>query len=97
MSKQGNFIFEEGETIEGPMELNELYYNFTECSLPVEVLYINVKQNIIGFKCTKNNHIKKLPIKEYIKEMKKFNNKNINYDIRIENSHNKKYEFFCLD
>ena len=97
MSKQGKYIFEEGETLGGQIELNEIYYNCTECFSPIEVLYINEIKNIIEFKCIKNNHRKKLPIKEYIKEMIKFNNKNINDDICIENSHNKKYQFFCLD
>ena len=97
MSKQNNFIFEEGETAGVEiMKLNEMYYNCTECSSPIEILCINEKVNIIEFKCTINNHIKKLSIKEYIKKMKKFNNKKINDDICIEDNHNKKYEFFCL-
>ena len=97
MSKQINFIFEEGETKEKEVKLNEIYYNCTECSSPIEIIYINERVNIIEFKCINNNHIKKLPIKEYIEEMKKFNNKNINVDMCIENNHNNKYEFFCID
>ena len=90
MSTQRNFIFEEGETKEEEIKLNEIYYNCTECFSPIEILYINEKVNIIEFKCIINNHIKRLSIKEYIKEMKKFNNKNINDDKC--NNHNKKYE-----
>ena len=97
MSKQINFIFEEGETKEKEVKLNEIYYNCTECSSPIEIIYINERVNIIEFKCINNNHIKKLPIKEYIEEMKKFNNKNSNVDICIEDNHNNKYEFFCID
>ena len=97
MLKQNNFIFEECETLEDSMKLNEIYYNCTECSSPIEIIYINEKINIIEFKCINNNHIKKLPIKEYIEEMKKFNNKNINVDMCIEDNHNNKYEFFCID
>jgi len=97
MSKQSNFIFEEGETKDETIKLNEIYYNCTECSSPIEILYINEKSNTIEFKFINNNHIKKLSIKEYIKEMKKFNDKNINDDICVDNNHNKKYEFFCLD
>ena len=97
MSKQNNFIFEEGETIEGPMNLNEIYYNCSECSSPIEILSINKKANIIEFKCITNNHRKQLSIKEYINKMKKFNNKNINNDICTDNNHNSKYKFFCLD
>ena len=97
MLKQNNFIFEECETLEDSMKLNEIYYNCTECSSPIEILYINEKTNIIEFKCTNNNHRKKLSIKEYINKNKKFYKKNINDDICIEDNHNKKYEFFCLD
>ena len=97
MSKQGNFFFEEGDTEEVQMKLNEIYYNCTECSSPIEILNINEKRNLIEFKCIINKHIKILSIKEYIKKMKKFNNKNINDDICIVNSHNNKFEYFCLD
>ena len=97
MSKKNNFILEEDETVGETIKFNEIYYNCTECSSPIEILYINEKVNIIEFKCTINNHIKKLSIKDYIKEMKKFNNKNINEDTCFEDNHNKKYEFFCLD
>ena len=97
MFKQGNFFFEEGDTLESPMNIKEMYYNCTECSSPIEILYINERRNIIEFKCTKNNHIKKIPIKEYIGKMKKFNNKKTNDDLCTYDDHNKKYEFFCLD
>ena len=60
-------------------------------------IYINEKTNIIEFKCSINKHIKKLSIKEYMKKMKKFNNKNINDEVCIVDNHNKKYEFYCLD
>ena len=97
MSKQKNFIFEQGETECETMKLKEMYYNCTECSSPIEILYINEKTNIIEFKCSINKHIKKLSIKEYMKKMKKFNNKNINDEVCIVDNHNKKYEFYCLD
>ena len=54
MSKQNNFIFEPGETEGETMKLNEMYYNCTECSSPIEILYINEKANIIEFKCSIN-------------------------------------------
>ena len=97
MLTQRNFIVEEGETESDMKKLNEMYYNCTECSSPIEILYINEKTNIIEFKCSINKHIKKLSIKEYMKKMKKFNNKNINDEVCIEDNHHKKYEFFCLD
>ena len=72
MSKQKNFIFEEGEIIGETMKLKEIYYNCTECSSPIEIIYINEKANIIEFKCLKNkDHCKILSIKEYINQMKK--------------------------
>ena len=97
MSKQKNFIFEQGETECETMKLKEMYYNCTECSSPIEILYINEKTNIIEFKCSINKHIKKLSIKEYMEKMKNFNNKNINDEVCIVDNHNKKYEFYCLD
>ena len=97
MSKGSNFIFEEGEKPSEEIKLNEIYYNCNECSSPIEILYINEKTNIIEFQCINNNHRKKISIKEYINEMKKFNNKNLNDEVCIIDNHNKKYEFFCLD
>jgi len=82
-----------GETI----QLNEIYYNCSECSSSIELLSINEKECSIEFKCIKNNHKFQIPIKEYIDKMKKFNNKNINNDICNNKNHNKKYECYCLD
>ena len=84
MFKQANFFFEEGETIEGPLNIKEMYYNCIECSSPVELLYINERQNLIEFKCIKDNKIKKIPIKEYLEKMKKFNDKKGNEDLCTE-------------
>ena len=97
MFKQDNFFFEEGETIEGPLNIKEMYYNCIECSSPIELLYINERQNLIEFKCIKENKIKKVPIKEYLEKMKKFNDKKGNEDLCTEDNHNKKYENFCFD
>ena len=81
MSKGINFIFEEGETSKETIKLNEIYYNCRECLSQIEIININEKTNIIEFQCINNNHRKKISIKEYINEMKKFNNKNLNNDI----------------
>ena len=97
MLNQNNILFEEGNTIEVPLNLKEIYYNCTECSSPIEILFINERQNIIEFRCTKDNHLKKIPIKEYLEKIKKFNDKKINGDLCTEDNHNKKYEFFCLN
>ena len=97
MSKGNTYIFEESESTEEIIKLKEIYYNCSECFSPIEIININEKTNIIEFKCINNNHRKKLSIKEYINEMKKFNNKNLNNDICIADNHNKQYEFFCVD
>ena len=76
-------------------QLNEIYYNCTECSSHIQIL--SIKNNIIEFKCLNKNksHKKILPIIEYINQMKNFNNKDINNDICLK--HNKIYESYCLD
>ena len=76
------------------IQLNEVYYNCTECSSPIEILSITEKESSIEFKCIENNHQKKMLIKEFIGKMKEFNNKKINHDIC--DSHNEKYECYCL-
>jgi F0F1-type ATP synthase membrane subunit b/b' len=74
------------------VELNEIYYNCTECSSPIEIL--SIKDNIIEYNCV-NNHHKNFLIEEYINKMKEYSNKDINNDICI--NHNKKYECYCKD
>ena len=74
---------------------NEIYYNCTECSSSIEILSIDENECIIEFQCINNNHKKKMLINEYINQMKKFNNNEINSDICI--NHNLKYECYCLD
>ena len=95
MSTNGN----EQETPEPSekMQLNEIYYNCTECASLIEILDLNERKNIIEFKCLNRNnpHKRKMPIIEFLNKMKKYNNKNINNDICI--THNKKYDCYCLD
>ena len=76
--------------------LNEIYYNCTECSSPIEILSFNQKQNNIEFRCTNKNHKINISIEEYINKMKRFNEKNINNDKCLTHS-NKIYESYCLD
>ena len=54
-------------------ELDNIYYNCSECSSLIEIISINEKNNIIKFKCNNknNNHNKEMIIKEYLKKMKK--------------------------
>ena len=95
MSEEKEYFKEYSESFGDMLELNELYYNCTECQSHIEILSIKEKESIIEFKCLNNNHRKKIPIKEYINKMKDFNNKNINDDIC--NNHNKKYKCYCLN
>ena len=76
--------------------LNEIYYNCTECSSPIEILSFNQKENNIEFRCTNKNHKINISIEEYINKMKTFNDKNINNDKCLIHN-NKIYEFYCLD
>ena len=48
-----------GESIEQKIQLNNIYYNCTECSSSIEILSINEKESIIEFICINNNHKKK--------------------------------------
>ena len=78
------------------LQLKEIFYNCTECSSPIEILSIN--EIDIEFKCIKNNHNKKISIKEYIEKMKHFNDENINNDKCTNQNHNElKYICYCLD
>ena len=79
------------------MKLNEINYNCSECSSPIEILSIDAKNGNIEFNCVKNNHKRRMPIKEYLDKMKKYkkyNDQNINNDKCI---HNNKYECFCSE
>ena len=81
------------------IELNEISYNCSECSSLIEILLINEDNNIIKFKCLnkiKNHNIKVMPINEYLKKMKKFNNSLVNKD-KCEMHTNKRYITYCLD
>ena len=63
--------------------LNDIYYNCSECFSPIEIINMNEKTNIIEFQCINSKHRKKISIKEYIIEMKKFNNKNLNNQVSL--------------
>ena len=95
MSFKKDFEEEMGETLEEMPQLNEINYNCTKCSSPIEILSLNEKECSIEFKCINNNHELKMAIKDYINKMKSFNDKNINNDIC--DIHNKKFECYCTD
>ena len=94
ISKENNYNIELKESSE-QLQLNEIYYNCTECSSNIEILSINEKECSIEFKCINNNHKRKVSIKEYFDKMTDYNDKSINNDICQD--HKNKYECFCLD
>ena len=69
------------------IQLKEIYYNCSQCKLPIEILKLNEINNIIEFKCAKNNHKIKMSIKEYIDKMKLYNDKKINCNICSNEDH----------
>ena len=77
-------------------ETPEPFYNCSECSSPIEIIYLDAIN--IGFKCfNKNNpHKIKLSIKEYINKMKNLNREANNEKCMI-NKHNKTNECYCLE
>ena len=95
MTQQNDQIQETIESFGEIIKLNEMYYNCSKCSSPIEILSIDKKEFTIYFKCINNNRKFTIPIKEYTKKMKEFNNLDSNND-RC-NNHNKTYECFCLD
>ena len=94
ISKENNYNIDLRESSE-QLQLNEIYYNCTECSSSIEILSINGKECSIEFRCINNNHKIKMSIKEYFEKMQDYNDKNINFDIC--QIHNNKYECYCLD
>ena len=81
-------------------EINNIYYNCTECSSMIEILSINEENNIIEFKCLKKGHEKKvMPIKEYLLKMNKYKQRIINEDRCKEHlfCKNNKYIGYCFD
>ena len=93
MSLKTNYKEEAGESFGEISQLNELYYNCTECNSPIEILSINEKEYSIEFRCINNNHKLKMTIKEFIDKMKFYNNKNINNDTC--KTHNTNFERYC--
>ena len=79
------------------LELNNIYYNCTECSSLIEILSINEENNMIEFKCLnkEQSHKEKImPIKEYLEKMK--NHRKVNKDI-CDIHKNNIYVSYCFD
>ena len=79
---------------------NEIYYNCSKCSSLIEIISIDEKQSIIEFRCLNkgkvhNNNNIKMPLKEYLETMKKYNKNEINNDeCEI---HKSKYLSYCFN
>ena len=74
------------------LKLNKIGYNCTECSSTIEIVSLNEKE--IEFKCN-NKHNKKMNLKEYLKEMKKYND--IKLNDKICKKHNEEYLSYCFE
>ena len=86
----------ETEETSNEIQLNEMLYNCCECSSPIEIFSLDVKNYYwIDFYCRNKDHYIGMHIKDYIDKMKKYNNKNVNNDIC--DIHNNKYDCFCFD
>ena len=66
--KNNKFEFAAPTPIPEEKELNNLYYNCSDCPSLIEILSINENDNIIKFKCVKN-HSKKMLIKDYLEKI----------------------------
>ena len=80
-------------------EINNIYYNCDKCSSLIEIISINEDTDSIEFKCLneEKKHGKRIiKIKEYIENMKKYNQKNINSDICTIHNQNNKFVSYCL-
>ena len=68
-----------------------------ECSSSIEILSINENNNIIEFRCIKENKEYTMTIKEYINKIKEKEEKNIE-DLKDKcKIHNKNNECYCFD
>ena len=81
---------------EAEIETPDPFYNCSECSSPIEIIFLDNKN--IEFKCfnKKKSHNMKMSIEEYINKMK-INHIGINNEKCMINGHYKNYECYCLD
>ena len=68
-----------------------------ECSSSIEILSINENNNIIEFRCIKENKEYTMTIKEYINKIKEKEEKNIEELKDKCKIHNKNNECYCFD
>ena len=78
---------------------NEIYYNCSKCASLIEILSLDEEKSIIEFKCLNKEKVHnekiKMPLKEYLEMMKKYNKNKINDDeCEI---HKRKYVSYCFN
>ena len=74
------------------LDKKKMLYNCSKCKSPIEI--ISMDEEFIEFKCN-NKHNNKMKIKDYLEEMKQYNNYALNSD-RCEN-HHIKYLSYCFE
>ena len=79
-------------------EINEYFIICHECSSSIEILSINEDNNIIEFRCIKENKNYIISIKEYLEKVKEYKDKNIN-DLKdkCEKHKNNNYISYCYE
>ena len=79
-------------------EINEYFVICPECSSSIEIKLINEQNNIIEFRCIKENKNYIMPIKEYLEKIKEYKEKNIN-DLKdkCEIHKNNNYVSYCYE
>ena len=82
-----NLILQEDDT-------EKILYNCTECSSMIEI--ININEDTIKFRCIDKKHEITLNINEYLKNMKKYNNINLNNKI-CDIHNNNEFISYCFD
>ena len=75
-----------------PLDENKVCYNCSECPTLIEI--VSIDESNIEFKC-KNNHQIKISIREYLEQMKRYNDKRLN-DKNCQ-EHKEEYSVFCFD
>ena len=101
MSKEKKDDFNEappvGETQEEEQLIKDFFSLCPECSSSIEILSINENNNIIEFRCIRENKEYTMPIKAYINKIKEKQEKNIEELKDKCKIHNKNNECYCFD
>ena len=101
MSKEKKDDFNEappvGETQEEEQSIKDFFSLCPECSSSIEILSINENNNIIEFRCIRENKEYTMPIKAYINKIKEKQEKNIEELKDKCKIHNKNNECYCFD